>query len=42
MILKDELNFPGVLYEENKDLKKFSTMRLNARGNLIQSHQLKH
>lgn len=35
MILKSELNFPGVLLEENKDLKKFSTMRLNAVGDLI-------
>lgn len=35
MILKSELNFPGVIFEENKDLKKYSTMRLNAAGDLI-------
>lgn len=32
---KSELNFPEVLFEENKDLKKFSTMRLNSVGDLI-------
>lgn len=35
MILKEAFNFPDVLLEENKDLKKFSTMRLNAVGDLI-------
>lgn len=35
MILKEAFNFPDVLFEENKDLKKFSTMRLNAVGDLI-------
>lgn len=35
MLLKNELNFPGVLLEESKDLKKYSTMRLNAIGDLI-------
>lgn len=38
MLLKSELNFPGVTVEENKDLKKFSTMRLNAVGDLITVH----
>jgi len=35
MILKEAFNFPDVLLEENKDLKKYSTMRLNAIGDLI-------
>ncbi len=35
MILRDELTFAGVVLEEKKDLKKFSTMRLNAIGDLI-------
>lgn len=35
MILKDSFNFPDVVLEENKDLKKFSTLRLNAVGDLI-------
>lgn len=35
MILKEAFNFPDVLFEENKDLKKYSTMRLNAIGDLI-------
>lgn len=35
MILKEAFNFPDVVLEENKDLKKFSTLRLNAVGDLI-------
>lgn len=35
MQLKDFLNHPDVLVEFNKDLKKFSTMRLDAIGDLI-------
>jgi UDP-N-acetylmuramate dehydrogenase len=35
MILKEAFNFPDVILEENKDLKKYSTLRLNAFGDLI-------
>ncbi len=34
-LLKDELKFKDVVFEEKKDLKKFSTMRLNATGDMI-------
>ena len=40
MILKSELNFDGITLEENKDLKKYSTMRLNATGDLITVHNI--
>lgn len=34
-MLANIINHPDVIIEIDKDLKKFSTMRLNARGNLI-------
>lgn len=40
MLLKSELNFSGITFEENKDLKKYSTMRLNATGDLITVHTI--